>query len=201
MGFMDIFYPNPKQQLKPKYRKSCNCDECVTRNHSYGELWRNKTPSCSCCDCMSKAGLNIPHNFSTYGHTHAAVHSCAETGTYCGPTAASGCRDVAHVEPPPKYSLMPHTTHKVDEFCDSKHYTTPLALVKPHVASDCYRMSHGSPCSSSSTLVHSHAHAHAHGHSHGHGHGCACKATAHAPHGYREDMYLAMPSSYVPCNR
>ncbi|KAJ2385293.1 hypothetical protein GGI05_004742 [Coemansia sp. RSA 2603] len=193
MGFMDLFYPDPKKKNRPQYRKSCNCDECIARNRSYGDFWRAKTPVCTCCDCMAIAGQNIPHVHSTPGHVHAPHHSCAQSGVPCLP----GCYDTRHAEattmppPPPKYSLMPQTTHKVDAMCESKYYTTPLALAKPHVPVDTCRVAHahgaanGCPCAECRGYYHGHTHVHSHGHSHCH----------------REDMYLAMPSSYVPCNR
>ncbi|KAJ2776841.1 hypothetical protein GGI15_004714 [Coemansia interrupta] len=180
MGFMDIFYPDPKKKNRPKYRKSCNCDECILRSRSYGDFWRAQTPLCTCCDCMAMAGQNIAHSHSTAGHVHASHHTCAQTGRQY---ASSSCCDLRREPtPPPKYSLMPQTTHKVDEFCEAKYYTTPLALARPHVPAEVCRVGHGaaSGCACAACSGHSH-----HGHSHGH----------------REDMYLAMPSSYVPCNR
>ncbi|KAJ2719150.1 hypothetical protein GGI07_005388 [Coemansia sp. Benny D115] len=179
MGFMDIFYPDPRKKLMPKYRKHCGCQDCIKRQHSYGELWRHKTPVCSCCDCMSEAGLNIPHNHSTYGHRHAATHTCANP--QCHSSSSSCCGPPMHpmhpvVEPPPpKYSLMPQTTHKVDEFCPSRHYTTPLSLAKPHT--------HGCNCAAGRSGYHN-----------------GCPPTAVAP-GYHPQMYLSMPGDYRPCNR
>ncbi|KAJ1741972.1 hypothetical protein LPJ55_003481 [Coemansia sp. RSA 990] len=129
MGFTDLFYPDRKRQLRPKYRKHCGCDECISRAHSYGQMWRHQTPLCTCCDCMAIAGENIPHSHSTYEHTHAPVHTCAMTGPVRHRSSVPhGCS----CEPsPPKYSLKPSTTHKVDDTCGPRYYTTPLLPKHP----------------------------------------------------------------------
>ncbi|KAJ1891126.1 hypothetical protein LPJ66_007093 [Kickxella alabastrina] len=179
MGFLDIFYPSTSRSRQPHYHKSCNCSDCIQRAHSYGELWRHKTPLCTCCDCMAKAGQNIPHNHSTYAHTHANAHTCtAQTGQhYPGIT-----RSINHMQPmpPPRYSLMPETTHKVDVFCPAKAYATPLALAAPHVPHLCCP---GGGVSANGQHV------------------CARGPPPPVAHGYNEQMYVSMPGSYRPCNR
>ncbi|KAJ2502856.1 hypothetical protein GGH96_000726 [Coemansia sp. RSA 1972] len=171
MGFADLFYPNRQRQLRPKYRKHCNCDECVARAHSYGQMWRNNTPVCSCCDCMAIAGENVPHTHSTYAHTHAQTHTCAMQGPvrHSSRVNAPCCPPVCET-PPPKYSLRPHTTHKVDNACGPRYYTTPLWP---------QRNDRGHQCG---------------------GHPpAACTSHPHRP--YDEHIYLRTPPNYHPCNR
>ncbi|KAJ2399833.1 hypothetical protein GGI23_002409 [Coemansia sp. RSA 2559] len=185
MGFREMFYPDRKRDLRPKYRNHCSCNECIDRNKTYGDMWRHKTPVCTCCDCMAIAGQDIPHSYSTYEHTHAPTHTCAMTGpvrhspypgsTPCGPPA---CRE----EPPPKYSLKPHTTHKVDDACGARVYATPLFPEKnnPHNyrANDPYFRQCGQSSSTS-----------------------CCSSSSSTCRSYRDDMYVCMPGSYRPCNR
>ncbi|KAJ2000751.1 hypothetical protein GGI04_004026 [Coemansia thaxteri] len=147
MGIVDLFYPNRKRQYQPKYKNSCNCEDCHQRAHSYGQAWRNKTPVCTCCDCMSKAGLSIPHSYSTHNHVQAGVHTCAMTGQvrHSSSTGSAHCCGPFSDEPLPKYSLTPHTTHKVDNACGSRHYATPLHAPLPprHVV---HQSHHHAPC-------------------------------------------------------
>ncbi|KAJ2685398.1 hypothetical protein IWW39_004287 [Coemansia spiralis] len=123
-----MFYPDRKKQYTPKYRNSCNCDDCLKKTHHYGEYWRNQTPVCTCCDCMARAGQNIPHSYSTHNHVQASTHTCAMTGDYRhGHSTGAACCSGHHAdEQLPKYSLTPHTTHKVDNACGSRYYATPL---------------------------------------------------------------------------
>ncbi|KAJ2322778.1 hypothetical protein IWW51_004074 [Coemansia sp. RSA 2702] len=171
MGFSDLFYPDRKRQLRPKYRKHCNCNECVLRSHSYDEMWRHQTPLCTCCDCMAMAGENVPHAHSTYAHTHASSHTCAMTGSVRHNSAVNAPCCGTHEPPPPKYSLKPRTTHKVDNCCGPRYYTTPLLPnTQPQHA-----------CS---------------GH-HGHGR----YTDQHPPHGYNELIYLRTPPNYYPVHQ
>ncbi|KAI9505284.1 hypothetical protein GGI25_003614 [Coemansia spiralis] len=185
MGFLQTFYPDRKRDLRPSYKKHCNCDDCIGRSASYGNLWRHKTPVCTCCDCMAIAGQNIPHSQSTFGHTHAATHTCAMPGPvrhYPYPSGVTSFCD----DPPPKYSMKPHTSHKVDEACGSKFYTTPLYPERKgwdgHVCAGAHPSSYSSSCSTVS---------------------CSCSnpSTNSATCCHREDRYLMMPRSYRPCNR
>ncbi|KAJ2352560.1 hypothetical protein GGF43_003725 [Coemansia sp. RSA 2618] len=176
MGLFDLFYPNRPRQLRPKYRKHCNCDECVSRSHSYGEMWRHQTPVCSCCDCMAMAGENVPHTHSTYAHTHAARHTCAMQGPIRhNPVVNQGCCQPAKCDPPPKYSLMPRTTHKVDQACGPRYYATPLF-----------------PSSNAQTAHQCGGHAPP-----------TCPGHPQPQHHYAHDnsVYLRTPANYHPCNR
>ncbi|KAJ2808744.1 hypothetical protein H4S07_003348 [Coemansia furcata] len=127
MGLLNMFYPDRKKQYKPQFRNSCNCDDCLKKAHLYGEYWRNQTPVCTCCDCMARAGQNIPHSYSTHNHVQASTHTCAMTGDYRHGCSTGACHPGHHGdEALPKYSLTPHTTHKVDAACGSRYYATPL---------------------------------------------------------------------------
>ncbi|KAJ2773476.1 hypothetical protein IWQ57_001276 [Coemansia nantahalensis] len=174
MKLRSLFYPDRKRDLRPNYRDHCGCDDCIGRAQAYGEHWRHKTPVCTCCDCMAIAGEDVPHTHSTYSHTHAASHTCAMTGPIqhrSHPTVDS-CA-IPHREPPPKYSLTPHTTHKVDDCCGARYYTTPLFPgTQPEPA-------HG--CASVHPLRQQ---------------ACECP-----PNGYNELIYLRTPGTYRPCNR
>ncbi|KAJ2865453.1 hypothetical protein GGH94_002222 [Coemansia aciculifera] len=172
MGMLDMFYPDRKKQYKPKYRNSCNCDDCMKKAHHYGQYWRNQTPVCTCCDCMARAGQNIPHSHSTHNHVQAAAHTCAMTGDYrhsCSTGAA--CHSGHYVdESLPKYSLTPHTTHKVDATCGSRYYATPLypAVVPQHIDHQHHQYHQHAPCTGKV---------------------------------YDERTYLSMPNTFHPCNR
>ncbi|KAJ2847389.1 hypothetical protein IWW36_003877 [Coemansia brasiliensis] len=176
MGFTDLFYPDRKKQLRPKYRKHCGCDECISRTHSYGQMWRHQTPLCTCCDCMAVAGENVPHTHSTYEHTHAPMHTCAMTGNVRHRSSVPhGCScESERYTPPPKYSLKPSTTHKVDDTCGPRYYTTPL-----------FPNRHPAPSAPACDGHHGHV---------------ACNAE-HPPCGYNELIYLRTPPNYHPCNR
>ncbi|KAJ2781706.1 hypothetical protein H4R18_002711 [Coemansia javaensis] len=138
MGLMSMFYPDRKRDLRPRYRGHCGCDSCVDRSHAYGEHWRHRTPVCTCCDCMAIAGENVPHTYSTYEHTHAATHTCAMTGCIRHRSDPVGARCPAPAaDPPPRYSLGPSTTHKVDNCCGARYYATPLFPTKQPEHSAC----------------------------------------------------------------
>ncbi|KAJ2510548.1 hypothetical protein H4217_007821 [Coemansia sp. RSA 1939] len=200
MGFRKMFYPNRERDLRPNYRQHCNCRECVDRNKMYGDMWRNRTPVCTCCDCMAIAGQNIPHSYSTYGHTHAQVHTCALPGPaqhnpYAGITGPCG-GPPSHIDaPPPKYSLKPHTSHKTDNTCGARAYATPLFPEKNAPQKTCCsttvysqpraQCSSTSCCTSVSTSTTC----------------CSSPAPSTACHSHRKDMYVSMPGSYHPCNR
>ncbi|KAJ2157174.1 hypothetical protein GGF46_004696 [Coemansia sp. RSA 552] len=184
MGFTDLFYPDRKRQLRPKYRKHCNCDDCVHKSHSYGEMWRHNTPVCTCCDCMAIAGENVPHTHSTYEHTHAATHTCAMPGNIrhrSHPNKPPCCETTPVHEPPPKYSFKPQTTHKVDNCCGPRYYTTPIFPDRQPAPRD---------------------NPHSCGTHHGHA-TCPAPACSSAtpPNGYNELIYLRTPHTYHPCNR
>ncbi|KAJ2752287.1 hypothetical protein GGI19_003932 [Coemansia pectinata] len=48
----------------------------------------------------------------------------------------------------PKYSLTPHTTHKVDATCGSRYYATPLypAVVPQHIDHQHHQYHQHAPC-------------------------------------------------------
>ncbi|PIA19731.1 hypothetical protein COEREDRAFT_79015 [Coemansia reversa NRRL 1564] len=192
MGFLSTFYPDRKRDLRPKYRKHCNCNECVDRAHSYGQHWRHLTPVCTCCDCMALAGENVPHTHSTYEHTHAATHTCAMTGDIrhkSNPNTGC-CSAPTHDSPPPKYSLKPNTSHKVDNCCGSRYYTTPLFPAKQPSVSNSQGHSCGAHHGYDNCPAQQSTHAH---------YGASLPHST-AAHAERELVFLTPPAGYRTCN-
>lgn len=125
MGLLEKFYPSINPRNPTQYRNHCNCQDCHRRAQEYGRVWRERTPLCTCCDCMARAGQDIRQSYSTLNHTLASGHTCGMP-SHSHPYHASGQYPAHAEDPPPRYSLMPGTTHKVDHACGSRYYATPL---------------------------------------------------------------------------